>query len=207
MCSSDLSPRLLARDVAEIKEKRPEIHLQIQEGTQEMLLSALRRGEIDVMIGRFATGRQVSDLVQEKLYVEEFRIVAGAGERQRRLRNASLAELVDEPWIMYPAWVPLRQHLDRLFMAECGHVPGNVVECTHPSVILPLIQRGPFLALLPSHVSAVYAESRMITEIPLRLPALNAPVALIQRAGAGEHDALAYFVQVLKSRSLLLDRN
>jgi len=195
---ASISPDLLARAVSRTKTGRPGVHVRIQEGTQEMLLDALRRGDIDLLLGRMSDSREFGDLNQEVLYLEQFRVVAGPDNRLSRLKQVALADLVDEPWILSPPWVLLRQRLLMLFLAEAGRVPTNIVEANSTSIKLLLLREGPFLALLTSRASRLYKASKMLCELPIELPQLQAPVTIITRGKTSVSPVVEAFAAILK---------
>ncbi|WP_370206271.1 LysR family transcriptional regulator [Pararhodobacter marinus] len=122
---------VLPRVIADYRAKRPRIPLRIMDGPYDDLLSGLRRGEIDLLIGALRQPVPVPDVVQERLFTDDLVLVARPGHPLVTGRP-DVAALARFPWIVPRADTPARAQfdhaLDRLggaavtrpAMIECG---------------------------------------------------------------------------------------
>lgn len=193
------APVLLPRSIARLKAERPRLRILVQEGTHGMLVAALRRGELDVMLGRVTSAEQLANLRHEVLYREEFRIVAGPRHPLARARRLSLADLVDEAWVLPQTDIPLRQRLDVLFIAQAGRAPENFIESVSLLTNLTLLQQTRFLATMPAEVARHFARYRLISVLPVLLKDILGPVAIITRAGPLPSPAVEAFISAIKA--------
>lgn len=190
---------VLPRSIAAIARERPELRISVIEGAHEMLAGALRRGEIDLMLGRVTGGAQMDDLDYEVLYGDEFRVVCGRKNPLARARRLRLASLADERWILPPPTMPLRQRFDIQFMAQAGVRPHNAIESVSLLTNLSLLQEARMLAVMPADIAHHFALLRLVHVLPLALKDLYGPVAIITRSKRPRTPPMEAFIEVLRA--------
>lgn len=193
---------LLPRAVAALIAERPGLRISILEGTHDMLATALKRGEVDVMLGRVMGGAQMDEFDCEVLYRDEFRVVCGPRHPLARARRVKLAALAKERWILPPASAPLRQRLDILFMAQVGARPHQALESVSLLTNLTLLQETCLLGVMPADMARHFSRNRLLRVLPVALEDLYGPVALITRANRPRTPAVDAFVDALRRASI-----
>ena len=93
--SSLLLPRTITRVLAE----KPNLSIKIQEGTNEVLMPALRSGELDLVVGRLPTHRHRDELLQERLYEEKVIAVTGVNHPLVSRKRVGFADMMEYGWI------------------------------------------------------------------------------------------------------------
>ncbi|MCC5902175.1 MAG: pca operon transcription factor PcaQ [Halomonas sp.] len=106
---SQLLPEALCRWQSSTTSERG---AQVITGTSAFLLSRLRRGELDVVVGRMTEAREIHDLSFEHLYYERLQLVVR--HQHPLLVGPSLAAdtLSAYPWIVPPPQTTLRHQVD-----------------------------------------------------------------------------------------------
>lgn len=114
----------------------PKLTLRVSALDNEALLPALRKGELDVVIGHTQQFRdpEVTEIVIQE---DEFVVYCAGGHRLAKRKSLSLNELVDERWVAteanaYAPWLSLRQ-----FFGERG-LPAPKIALASPSSALNL---------------------------------------------------------------------
>jgi DNA-binding transcriptional LysR family regulator len=193
------APVLLPRALAALMADRPGLRISILEATHDMLVAALKRGEVDVMLGRVMGGAEMDELECELLYRDEFRVVCGPGHplaaSRRGLRLSSLAR---ERWILPPPTTPLRQRLDILFMTQAGERPRHALESVSLLTNLTLLQETHMLGVMPADVAQHFARNGLLRVLPVPLRDLFGPVALITPANRPRPPAVAALIAALR---------
>lgn len=192
------SSLLLPRAIARAKADAPRLQVAVHEGTHEQLLAALLAGDVDVMLGRVLPGTAQESVTVEILYREEFRVVCGAGNPLAG-RRVKLGELVDRPWILPAAHVPLRQRLDTLFLSRTGRRPADVVESVSVLTNLTLIRESAALGVLPAETAKQYAKLGLLAELNVSLKGILGPVALVTRRNHVRSPAGEAFLGLLRA--------
>jgi len=192
------SSLLLPRTIARAKARAPRLQVFVQEGTHEHLLDALLKGDLDLMLGRVLPGTAQDAITVEILYREEFRVVCGTANPLAG-RRAKLGELVDRPWILPPAQVPLRQRLDALFLSQTGRRPADLVESVSVLTNLTLLRESSALGVLPAETARQYAKLGVLAELGVSLKGILGPVALVTRRNHARSPAAEAFLGVLRA--------
>lgn len=196
---------LLPRAIARAKARAPRLQVTVQEGTHDHLLDALLKGDLDLMLGRVLPGTAQEAVTAEILYREEFRVVCGTANPLAR-RRAKLRELVDRPWILPPAHVPLRQRLDALFLSNAGRRPADLVESVSVLTNLTLLRESDALGVLPAETARHYAKLGLLAELPVSLKGILGPVALVTRRNHARSPAAESFLALLRNVAQELPR-
>ncbi len=114
----------------------PKLKLRISVHDNDALLPALRKGELDVVIGHAQQLRD-SGVTEIVIQEDEFVVYCSARHRLARRKSLLLAELADERWVAteanaYAPWLSLRQ-----FFGERG-LPAPKIALASPSIELNL---------------------------------------------------------------------
>lgn len=189
---------VVPRAVARMAARHPQVRISIQEGTHDMLVGALKRGELDLILGRVMGGAQMDDLEYEALYNDEYRVVCGRGNPLARRRGLRLADLAGERWILPQPSAPLRQRVDILFMAEAGVRPKNALESVSLLTNLTLLQEARMLTVMPADSAQRFCALGLLHVLPVPLKDLFGPVALVTRAQRPRSPAMAAFIALLR---------
>jgi DNA-binding transcriptional LysR family regulator len=188
---------VLPRSVAAMASQHPGLRISIQEGAHDMLIAALKRGELDLVLGRVMGGAQLDDLDHDVLYRDDFRVVCGHAHPLARKRRLRLAELGGERWILPAPSAPLRQRFD-ILMAQAGARPRNAVESVSLLTNLTLLQETRMLGVMPADIARHFARLGLVRVLPVDLKDLSGPVALITRARRRRSPALEAFIAILQ---------
>jgi DNA-binding transcriptional LysR family regulator len=114
----------------------PKLSLRVSALDNEALLPALRKGELDVVVGHTQQFRD-PDLTEIVLREDEFVVYCAAGHRLAKRKAIALGDLAEERWVASEAnahapWLSLRQ-----FFGERGLPPPRIA-LTSPSSALNL---------------------------------------------------------------------
>lgn len=189
---------VLPRSVARMAALHPNVRISIQEGTHDMLVGALKRGELDLILGRVMGGAQMDDLEYEALYLDDYRVVCGPDNPLAGRRGLRLADLAKERWILPQPSAPLRQRVDILFMAETGARPKNALESVSLLTNLTLLQEARMLTVMPADTAQRFSALGLLRILPVTLRDLFGPVALITRLQRPPSPAMEAFIALLR---------
>ncbi|MES2185032.1 MAG: LysR family transcriptional regulator [Pseudomonadota bacterium] len=193
---------VLPRATAALAARHPRLRIAIQEGTHAMLVDALRKGDVDFVLGRVMGGADMDDLDHEVLYQDEFCIVSGARHPLARRRKISLDALTGQRWILPHSSAPLRQRLDILFMAQAQDRPRYAVESVSLLTNMQMLQEGAMLGVMPLDIARHFAHIGQLRILPVQLGGLYGPVALVTRRGRDLSPAARLFVDEIKTAGL-----
>ena len=192
------APVLVPLALARFKERHPRHTVLVREGSAATLLPALRRGELDLVVGRVTSDVPSEGLEFEAFYNEPMTVVARVGHPLARRRALKLRALVDKSWIVPPPEAPYRRRLDAAFQQAGVAPPRHLVESVSVAVNKMLVQRSDMLGVMPRDVAREYAALGLLRVLPVKLPPPSGPVGVITAVGRPLPPAAADLVQALR---------
>lgn len=133
--------------VAAFNTKYAEHRIAIVEGAYEDLLTGLRRGEIDLLVGALRSAPK-ADIDESLLFDDPLAIVMRAGHPAAAKKNLSVNDLTAYPWIVPRVTSPLREHFAALFRDFNMPPPEDVIECNSLGASRVLLLNSDRLMLL-----------------------------------------------------------
>ena len=197
------APDFVARAVAEIKRKRPQLMVSLHGETSDGILEQLEAGGLDLAVGRFSAERHRHVFLFEQLAEERLIVVARADHPLQNAKTMRLADLVDCPWILQPLSNPSRQVLDAAFdQAGLGR-PTDTIECSSVLLILNLVQVSDAVALLPEAVVEAHRKAGLFITLPIRPDIRLTGFGLVTRRKEVLGEAALEFCDILRARATL----
>lgn len=193
--SSDLLPRAIERMLA----ARPDVAVRVVEGTNEILMPALRDGEIDLVVGRLPSLRHRSELVQEQLFTGRILAVARPEHPLARARGLSFAALAASSWIVPPPETSLRRQIDAFLVETTRHPPRIAVESISYLTNRALLQRHDFIGLMPAQVAAHDIAAGSLVALDWEVPFGQGPVGVSLRETGALSPAGTAFLDMLRA--------
>lgn len=110
------SALILPKTIMRLRETRPNIVIKVIEGTNDILMPRLLRGDIDMVIGRLPEYEYRQGTEQIFLYNEEIIIFASPVNPLTAHGRISLKELSTCDWVLPPIETTLRSQLEKAFL-------------------------------------------------------------------------------------------
>ncbi|SEO96113.1 DNA-binding transcriptional regulator, LysR family [Salinihabitans flavidus] len=192
------SPHLLPMAIEEVLRQRPNVAIKVVEGTNEVLMPALRAGEIDLVVGRLPTHRHRSELMQRTLFEEKILPVVGRDHPLVGKTDIGFDDLKQYGWILPPVETTLRRQLDQYFIRQGQYFPPVAVESVSYLTNRALLQSQHFIGLMPAHVAAQDLATGTLERLPWALPFGIGPVGVSYRSEESLSPAGAAFLQALR---------
>lgn len=105
-----------------------DVGVSVVTGPSAFLLSRLRRGELDLVVGRMTEAREIQDLAFEHLYYERLLLVARAGHPLAGMSPLPPEALSAYPWVLPPPRTTLRQQVDSFCVRHSLILPARRLE-------------------------------------------------------------------------------
>lgn len=170
----------VARAFAMLTNRHPRLRLVAVPGSYHALVEALRRREIDRIIGILRHAACPPDLLETPLYSERFTVIARAGHpllgAPQRLEDLARAN-----WVVAPHGTPVRTHFDRLFASQGLTPPTQSVEMLSFDAAEQMLAESNSLGMLTYGEAGLRRLRPDLGQIRLRL----APDQAVARAGIG----------------------
>lgn len=185
---------VLAVIINELLALMPKIRFQVMVGDTAVLYEAIRERRLDVALTRMPELDAESDLEMEVLFADPLVVAAGAHNPWARRQSISLADLIDQPWVLPPPETVLGRFGAEIFRVRGLEPPRATVVAPSLQLRLSLMSGGPHLTLLPRAMLRFPGAQPAIVAIPLELPETERPVGLVKLQGRSMSPVLGTFV-------------
>ncbi|MFI5608552.1 LysR family transcriptional regulator [Amycolatopsis sp. NPDC051903] len=187
-------PVALPDFLAGFAERYPGVEITLGEANSDVMVDALRDGQLDVAVIGLADGVPAGLATQVVLDEALVAVVAPSDVLADRT-EVTLAQLSERSLICLPKGTGLRGVLDRAF-ATAGLHPRVTLEASDPNVLAQLAMRGLGVALVPESLARYYAEQ---LHPALLRPRLRGQLALAWRAGGPTGPAARALIDFARS--------
>jgi LysR family transcriptional regulator of gallate degradation len=168
--------RHLPLAVGRTLERNPAVRVRVEGGFDDVLLRALRRGEVDFIVAELPSPEMAQDLTLMPLTSDSLGVICRAAHPLLRRRRIAMADLLAYPWVMPPRSTRTQRRLEALFVAAGLPPPETRVETESMAFLIQTVIASDTLSFTVKTTLAM-PESR-----GLRL--LNVPaLASVRRAG------------------------
>ena len=149
------SPAVLTQALIRLKALYPLLTIEITVDTSDRLSDALRRGDLDLVIGRVpdtnAGAFSFAPIAEEALS-----IVASPQHPLAGQARVAWAELLAYPWILQPHGSPMREVMEHEFKNQRSPLPRGLIETASILTTTNLIGNSDMLAVMPTEVAERY---------------------------------------------------
>ena len=188
---------LMPAACAAFLKQAPKTPAKIVIGPIDMLLSALHKGELDLIVAAIPAFSQ-EDVVQE-LFEQEFAVYASAGHRLAKLKRVGIDDLVPEKWV-----VPVHDALSwqwvlRVFANHDLPAPITGLETTSILIKLETVASTNLLGFTGTHVLTQAAARLALTDLRVKELAWSVRIGIRYRKAAYVSPAARRFIEVLES--------
>ncbi|ADZ69550.1 Transcription factor transcription regulator protein [Polymorphum gilvum SL003B-26A1] len=196
--------QLVPLAIENLLETFPLAEVAIVDGTYEVLLKALRNGDIDILAGTIRRPAPVEGLNSEELFLDDVAIVACADHPLAGRERVDLADCLDHGWILPFQGVPLRQKFEETLRDRGLSAPQNVIEADSIVAVRSLLMRGSRLAILSRHQVHYEVIWGVLKILPVDLPDVMRPVGTTVRADFSPTPAAAALLDALRAAALVV---
>jgi DNA-binding transcriptional LysR family regulator len=135
--------------VHRLRDEAPDVQVEILTGTRDQLLALLLRGEIDLMLGRFAADLPPTLTAEPIADVQLYVTVRAGHPLARRGSPVTPDDLRFYPWVLPPSTDPTAIHMAAMFRKHLGAPVVAAVEAVSQNVVSGLLATSDMIAVLP----------------------------------------------------------
>ncbi len=175
------SAGLLPEAIARLRQDRPNLVIRVEEATNNLLMPALRSGELDLVLGRLPEFRDREGLRQEHLMTDYAQIVVRRDHPLAGRSGLGLSDLLDQDWILPGPSTTLRRQIDKAFRDENLEPPAHAVETVSFLTTRRLLQLTNYLAVWPVQLARLEIMEGTIVALDVPLKTTVRPVGISTR--------------------------
>jgi DNA-binding transcriptional LysR family regulator len=190
---------ILPRAIARFRQRRPTLPIRAHDGPYDDLVTGLRRGEVDFLIGALRDPPPIGDIVQQPLFDDELVIVAGRRHPLLAAPDIGLADLAKYPWVVAISGTPTRLLFERLFAPLGAAGPKSLVETGSMVLMRELLRASDHLGFISRlQIEADLAPGE-IARLPFDSTWTARPIGLTFRSGWVPTRAQSEFLEDLRA--------
>jgi DNA-binding transcriptional LysR family regulator len=166
--SPSMMTGVLAKGIARLTARRPQLFVKVVEGIGDSLMPGLLNGTLDFIIGTWVPADRRHLIRSELLLQDEVSVVARANHPLSRQRSVGLDEAFEFPWVLASESDSLRYHLDEVCRARGVTPPRPQIMSGSAQFIKSMLIEKDLLGYLPRLTTKMEEEAGLL--IPIRVP-------------------------------------
>lgn len=173
---------VLPQALARFRTARPQVPVRVLDGSYDELLTGLRRGEIDMLIGALRLPAPIGDIVQERLFDDSLVLLAGEGH-PLLAQPPVLDDLMVFPWLVPRRLTPSRLQFDAMFTERGLTPPQGVIETGSVMLMREMLQDRRHLACISRAQASGELARGLVRALDFSVPGPARPIGLTLRLG------------------------
>ena len=175
----------------------PRMSIKVIAGSNDVLVPALRSGEVDLIISGFVSPVE-PNLVQVHLWDDDYYVYTSATHRLARRKRLTIADVAKERWAMPPD-APPALWLRRTFQDHGFAAPQLTLETSALALRLRAVASSDLLDFLPRMSGRAAAPTLRLVELCIKELAWRRPLAARYRKDAYLSPTARLFLDILKA--------
>lgn len=198
-CPEFLTAGLVSTAIERLSHRSPKIAVRItQLNTASLEFRELQERNVDLALARPPASFEDEDLSVEVLFDDPLHIVAGTQSRWARRRAVTLAELVNEPWILPPSPV-IDDDFKRVFESRGLKCPSAAVSAHSIQLRNQLLATGRFLSVLDVSLLRVNAKRWSLKALPIDERLEAPPITILTLKNRTISPVVERFIEELRT--------
>jgi DNA-binding transcriptional LysR family regulator len=193
-----VTPGLIPQALLLLKRQSPLTRVVLQEGPMDTLLPELRRGTLDMVVGRLVPSDLSGDLAEETLDAGAVVLVVARQHPLARKKKLKWADLSDYPWVLPPVGSLQREPLENALQQNGCSLPADSIETLSLHVLTAYLQSARAIGSLSRVAAHHYIKTGVLTQLPLPLPDPQRPIGAMWSRHKPVSPAVQAFTECLR---------
>lgn len=193
---------LVAKAFGKLTKQHPALRLIAVSGAYNMLIQALRHGEIDCIMGMLRQPSPHQDLAETYIYTEQYALIARKNH-PCHIPNINAKSLQNQRWIGAPYGTPVREYLESFFTSFGLTPPTQTCEIHSFTNAEQMIIESESIALLSYSPQKLAALRPELKAIDIKMPAAQNAIGLTYLAAQTTSEP----VQIFQNTIIQLAKN
>lgn len=189
--------QLLPAAISAFLARYPGIMVMTNESPYESLVSDMRAGHIDFIIGALRQDEDLPDLRCEALFEEDMLILLRNGHPLLHHPDPQ-SQLATAQWVLPRSNAPARHLLEKAFLTLGLPLPQPTVETGDAAMVRGLLRDSDMLAAVSASQMRFEIDNRLLTVLPVPLPDTTRRIGLTFRAGSLPSPATQALLQFIQ---------
>lgn len=181
----------------------PKVSFNIVVSDNDLMIPALRRGDLDLIVGYAPRALSRQGLVEEPLFDVDFVVIASADHPLAGRKTVSLADLAKERWTLTESSLLTQQRLRRTFLERGLPPPDIAVETRSLRLRLQLVASSNLLDYTARSVFLAARKRFRLKALPVKELAWRRPVSVVYREGSYLSPAARKLIASIKATAAM----
>jgi LysR family transcriptional regulator of gallate degradation len=169
------------------------------EGPYHDLITGLRCGDIDIVIGALRGEKVDKDLQEEVIFTDSLSLIVRAGHPLTRRNYIAWRDLVRYQWILPRPGTPTRDLFERTIQRRGLALPDHVVETSSTVMLRGLLLESDRITVLSRHQIQFEEEAGLLAVLPFDLSGSERPIGMTRRRTGALSPAAELFVDEVRT--------
>ncbi len=176
--------------------------LRVITGENRVLLDHLRKGDLDLVMGRMPAPEMMESLRFEPLYRDRVIFVVSRTHPLAEQRQVGADILSRYPVLVPPEGSIIHPYVERVMLEQGMARPVQAVETVSDSFGRAFVRSGDAIWIISRGVVAAEIVSGEFVELPIDTGSTLGAVGLISREADRQNDAAGFFADILRRRTM-----
>lgn len=169
------------------------------EGPYDDLITGLRCGDIDIVIGALRGDAVDKDLQEEVIFTDSLSVIARAGHPLIRHESIAWKDLLEYQWILPRKGTPTRKLFEQAILGRGLTLPAHVVETSSTVMLRGLLLESDRVTVLSRHQIQFEEKANLLAALPFQLQGTERPIGMTRRRIGALSPAAELFVDELRA--------
>ncbi len=174
-----VTPGLIPQAILLLKRNSPQTRVVVQEGPMDTLLPELRRGSLDMVVGRLVPSATAGDLEDETLDPGAMVLLVARQHPLSKKRRIRWADLSAFPWVLPPVGSLQREPLETALQQNGCALPADYIETLSVHVVTGYLRSSNAIGSLSRVAASHYIRTGVLAPLPLALPDPQRPIGMM----------------------------
>ena len=172
---------ILPRAIARLRRGHPYFDVSTFEGRYDDLVTALRCGDIDFLVGALRGADRDADLLEEALLEDQLSLIVRSGHPLQTKDGVDWPDLLDYEWILPRQGTPTRKLFEAALHAHDLASPQHVVQTSSMILLRGLLVETDMVTVLSRHQIYYDEQKGLLAALPFELADTRRPIGITFR--------------------------
>lgn len=192
------STDLVSEAIAELLEERKNVQVTLVEDYNIRLIPSLKRGNLDLIVGRLPKKSQFDDINIEGFYKESLQLVVRDEHPLAEKKQITNKELLDWKWLMPPQDSIMYSQIENFFKKQKLNMPITSVYSLSHAGSLKVLRHQDLIAAFPRESIADQVAKGNLKVLDIDLSSQATEVGIITRQSGFNSPAAEMFMDIIR---------
>ena len=174
--------RILPQAIINVLSAHPQLDIATVESPYNRLITGLRCGDVDFLLGALRGGEAAADVCEEELLRDGLAAIVRFGHPLMKRQRVRWEDLLEYPWVLLYRGTPTRLLVRQLLAKRGLQEPDHIVETRSFVIQRGLVMDSDSVTMLSRHQVQREVQAGMLAALNIDLPGTERPIGLTTRA-------------------------